>query len=70
MPIAQDVTEHKKLWAELWYRMAEGDIVRYGEIKRMDAIYEFWAYFDLWSDKQNKTLEDYRRKERNLKSKK
>lgn len=70
MPIAQDIKEHKKLWSELWYKMAEGDITRYNEIKRMDAISEFWSYFDLWSDKQNRSLEEYRRKERELKHKK
>ena len=70
MPIAQEIKEHKKIWSELWYRMAESDIVRYNEIKRMDAVYEFWAYFDLWLDKQNRDLKDYRRKERELKTRK
>lgn len=70
MPITQDIKQHTKTWQELWYRMSDGDIVRYKEIKRMDALAEFWNYFDLWSDKQNRSLEEYRRKERELKHKK
>lgn len=50
--------------------MADGDVVRYNEIKRMDAVYEFWNYFDFWREKQTKNLEEYRRKERQLKQQK
>lgn len=70
VPILRDIEQHKKTWQELWYRMADGDVVRYNEIKRMDAVYEFWNYFDFWREKQTKNLEEYRRKERQLKQQK
>ena len=46
--------------------MADGDVVRYNEIKRMDAVYEFWNYFDFWKNKTTKNLEKYRRQQRKI----
>lgn len=66
MPILRDIEQHKKTWQELWYKMSEGDILRYNEIKRMDAVFEFWNYFDFWRNKQVKNLEGYRRQQRKL----
>lgn len=40
--------------------MADGDIVRYNEIKRMDAIREFWQYFDFWREKQKLKIKQAR----------
>lgn len=36
--------------------MAEGDALRYKEIKRMDALGEFWDYLDMWRAKQERII--------------
>ena len=67
VPILRDIAQHKKTWTELWYRMADGDITRYNEIKKMDALYEFWNYFEMWQEKQAKQLENYKNQNRTIK---
>lgn len=37
--------------------MANGDISKANEIKKMDATREFWQYFDYWRENQKKQLE-------------
>ena len=44
----------------MWLNMAEGDIIRYNEIKKMDTITEFWHFFDAWREKQKQAIEDYK----------
>lgn len=63
-PIIKDIEEHKKTWRQLWLNMAEGDITRYNEIKRLDCLTEFWIYFDSWRDKQKKLIDDYKKQKR------
>ena len=40
--------------------MSDGDITKYNEIKKLDAIKEFWGFFDLWREKQLKNIENAR----------
>ena len=61
IPVIKQIEEHKKTWRELWLNMAEGDVVRYNEIKRMDTITEFWHFFDFWRQRQTKKLENLRK---------
>jgi len=44
--------------------MAEGDITRYNEIKRMDCLTEFWFYYDVWREKQKEAIEEYKKQKR------
>lgn len=52
-PIHQQTAEHRKMWQELWWRMADGEIGGYREIKKLDVM-EFWSFFDRWRDKNQK----------------
>lgn len=44
--------------------MADGDILVYNEIKRMDTLTEFWGYFDRWREKQQQIIEEYKKNKR------
>lgn len=66
-PIIEHIKEHKKVWENLWLNMADGDIIKYKEIKRMNAISEFWFFFDSWREKQQQLIEEYKRSKRQLK---
>lgn len=56
-PTKRQISEHRKKWNELILNMANGDISKANEIKKMDATREFWQYFDYWRENQKKQLE-------------
>lgn len=53
--IVQETNDIAKQWRELWYGMADGDAKQYEVIKALD-IREFWAIFDVWSEKVKQKL--------------
>jgi coenzyme F420-reducing hydrogenase beta subunit len=63
MPILSEIENHRKIWQELFWNMADGDVLKYNEIKRLDAITEFWKFFDLWRERQNKKIEQARKQQ-------
>ena len=65
VPKTREIEEHRKIWRELWLNMAEGDPVRYNEIRRMDAIKEFWTYYDFWKKRQERKIEQMRKQQQN-----
>ena len=67
IPIVKAISNHKKVWQELFYAMGDGDITKINEIKRMDVITEFWGFFDMWRQRQKNKLEEYNNKKRQLK---
>lgn len=58
LPTKRQIAEHRKIWNELILNMADGDLAKANEIKKMDAIREFWQYFDFWRAKQQKKIEE------------
>lgn len=63
-PNKKQIAEHRKIWNELILNMADGDVNKANEIKRMDATLEFWQYFDYWRQKQQEKLELIRQQNR------
>lgn len=63
MPILSEIENHRKIWQELFWNMADGDVLKYNEIKRLDAITEFWKFFDLWRERQSKKIEQARKQQ-------
>ena len=64
LPTKRQVAEHRKIWNELILNMADGDVNKANDIKRMDATLEFWQYFDYWRQKQQEKLEMIRQQNR------
>lgn len=64
IPTKNQIEKHRKIWNDLIYNMADGDITRINEIKRMDAKLEFWQFFDNWREKQQQKLEQLRKNKR------
>ena len=58
---AKQIAAHRKIWNDLILNMSDGDVVKMQEIKRMDAIREFWQFFDFWREKQQQKLEQLRK---------
>ena len=56
MPIQSQIHEHRAMWQELWWNMANGEAMAYREIKRMD-VFEFYSFFDKWRDRNNREAE-------------
>lgn len=55
-PLHTQIVEHRKMWQELWWNMAKGDVTAYREIKKMD-VFEFWAFFDKWREQNDRERE-------------
>lgn len=65
IPVTKEIEEHRKIWREMWLNMADGDPLRYNEIRRMDALKEFWIFFDFWKKRQEKKIENIRKQQQN-----
>ena len=63
LPILREIENHRKIWRELFWNMAEGDVTRYNEIKRLN-VFEFWKYFDFWRERMSKRIEANRKNNR------
>jgi hypothetical protein len=53
------MVDHRKMWQELWWKMADGNVTGYREIKRMDVM-EFWGFFDRWRDRTKQEIDRLR----------
>ena len=60
IPIMREIENHRKIWSELFWNMADGDVTKYNEIKRLDAITEFWKFFDYWKQRQEAKIKAHR----------
>lgn len=67
LPSKKQIIEHRKIWNELILNMAEGDVQKANEIKRMDATLEFWQYFDYWRQKQKEKLDQIKQQQQKRK---
>lgn len=67
LPSKKQINEHRKIWNELILNMAEGDVQKANEIKRMDATLEFWQYFDYWRQKQKEKLDQIKKQQQKRK---
>lgn len=56
VPLQAKILEHRKVWQELWWGMAAGDVTSYREIKKMDVL-EFYSFFDKWREKNEREAE-------------
>ena len=65
VPLTREIEEHRKTWRDLWFNMADGDPLRYNEIRRMDAIKEFWTYYDFWKKRQEMKIAQMRKQQQN-----
>lgn len=65
VPKMQEIAEHRKTWRDLWLNMADGDPVKYKEIKSMDAIKEFWGYYEFWKKKQERLIAQMKQNQAN-----
>lgn len=57
----REIEGHRKMWRELWWGMADGDPLKYNEIRGLDAIKEFWIFYDMWAAKQEALLQQYKK---------
>lgn len=49
------------MWRELWWGMANGDPVKYAEIRKLDAVKEFWVFYDLWVQRQEEIIKQHKK---------
>lgn len=61
-PLIIQIADHRKMWQELWWNMAEGDITGYREIKKLD-VFEFWGFFDKWRERNQKESDRLRQQQ-------
>lgn len=64
IPLLREIENHRKVWNDLFWNMADGDVTKYNEIKRLDAIHEFWKFFDFWKERQEQKIAAARKQNR------
>ena len=54
-PTVVEVLEHRKEWEDLWWLLAENDVLKYNEIKRLEII-QFFNYVERWKIAMKKKI--------------
>lgn len=47
------VLEHRKEWEDLWWILADNDVTKYNEIKRLEVV-QFYNFLERWKEAMRK----------------
>lgn len=54
---AIEVFEHRKDWEDLFWILAENDIVKFKEIRRLEVV-QFYSFLERWKEIMRKKMEN------------
>lgn len=48
-PKIEEVIEHRMQWNDLWWLIAENDVLKYNEVKRLEVA-QFFIFLEKWKE--------------------
>lgn len=55
-----EILEHRKQWEDLWWLLADNDVIKYNEIKRLEIV-QFFNYVERWKIAKKKEINKNKR---------
>lgn len=62
-PHIVEVMKHRKDWEDLLWILAENDVIKYGEIKRLEIV-QFYHFLERWKEIMKKKTEQINQQNR------
>lgn len=56
-PTVVHVLKHRNEWEDLWWLLAENDVLKYKEIKRLEIV-QFYNFLERWKEAMKKKIQN------------
>ena len=60
------IFEHRKDWEDLWWILAENEILKFNEIKKLEVV-QFYRFLERWKEEMRKKTQQALKRNQNQK---
>lgn len=54
-PNVVEIIEHRKNWEDIWWLLAENDVVKYNEVRKLEVV-QFFTFLEKWKEMIEKKM--------------